>query len=188
MSQDRALSCMRRAVIVSGLLITALYLLVAVSCVWAFGIDAGVTRKGNGFGNALYNFPPDNYPVTVFSVGICVAIILDYPIINFPLVSTVLRLNCRFMDWQYARHGLSIFFGAVVIMVDVAVPDLGDVFGLCGALGMSNFCYIVPGLVVLRKSRNSLARIIGCVAIAIGVGMLFVSTFFIVQGIVEKHQ
>ena len=33
----------------------------------------------------------------------------------------------------------------IVILLDLAVPDLPDVIGLCGSTGLSLFCYVVPG-------------------------------------------
>lgn len=99
-------------------------------------------------------------------------------------MSTALRFNCDCARLVYARHILSILFGLVILVVDIVVPDLPDVFGLCGALGMSNFCYIVPGFVVLRAGQGMVARAIGAFSVMVGLFMLIVSTFFIIKGII----
>jgi len=187
MMPNEALPRMKQVVVCSGMLVTALYVSVALACITAFGKHAGVTNQGNGYGNALYNFSPDNYAVTICCVLLVVAIVLDYPIINMPLVNAVLRIESPCMYCRFARQAVSIFFAVIVILVDMAVPDLPDVFGLCGALGVSNFCYIAPGFVLLCRGSSPFARLVGGVSALLGLAMLFGSTTFIVRGIISKH-
>ena len=66
---EQAFPRMKKTAILSGILVLILYLLVSGFCILAFGTDAGKQRKGNGYGNVLYNFPVDNYPVTLLCLG-----------------------------------------------------------------------------------------------------------------------
>ncbi|CAE7239192.1 slc38a7 [Symbiodinium pilosum] len=85
---EQALPRMKKTVILSAGLVLVVYLIVSGCCVLAFGQMAGKMHKGSGFGNVLYNFPMDNYPVTLLCAALVVVIVLEYPVINFPLVST----------------------------------------------------------------------------------------------------
>merc|ERR1712154_533706 len=49
----------------------------------------------------------------------------------------------------HRRDVISILSIFVVIGVDIGVPDLDDLFGLCGSLGLSFVCYIFPCLIWL---------------------------------------
>jgi len=173
---------MRRASVVSGCIETGIYGIVALATVVAFGQQAGMMTKGNGAGNVLYNFPPDNYPVTVMCALLIVVIILDYPVIFYP----VFNMSLKFFTPQqpllrkYARHMYSLFFACVVLLINMCVTDLGDVFGLCGSLGISLYCYVVPGMIVC-KTQAGCARFVGVLAVVVGLAMFTVSTFTILQ-------
>merc|ERR1711862_551516 len=107
------------------------YLLVSVSCIIAFGKNAGTNAKGNGSGNILYNFPPDNYVVTVLCLALIVVVTLDYAIIIYPVVNIFLKIG-RCESHPYARQILNVSTAAFVVIVVMFVPNLTDVFGLCG--------------------------------------------------------
>jgi amino acid permease len=124
-SQAQAAMKMKNAVIMSSAFVTCAYLLVALCCIWAFGTTAGTMTGGNGNGNVLYNFAPDNYPMTFMCLFLVVVIMLDYPIIFYPLVNMLLR---AYNPGKYGRHAYHLVLAALVITIDVAVPDLGDVF------------------------------------------------------------
>jgi len=173
---------MRRACLISGCVETAIYGVVALATVFAFGQQAGTMTKGNWAGNVLYNFPPENYPMTVMCSLLIVVIILDYPVIFYPMINRSLEL---FTPQQpllrtYARHLYSLFFACLVLSINMLVTDLGDVFGLCGSLGISLYCYIVPGLIICM-ARKGCARAVGVLAVAVGTLMLTVSTFSTLQ-------
>ena len=72
----------------------------------------------------------------------------------------------------------------IVILLDLAVPDLPDVFGLCGSLGLSLFCYVVPGYICIVAGRGLLGKIVGAFAVVTGLTMLFGGTFFILKRVV----
>ncbi|OLQ07169.1 hypothetical protein AK812_SmicGene9514 [Symbiodinium microadriaticum] len=167
---DEAFPRMKKTAICSGILVLSLYLLVSGFCIWTFGTEAGKQRKGNGFGNVLYNFPITDYPITLLCAALVVVIVLEYPIINFPMVNMILNVNRARM--------------LIVILLDLAVPDLPDVFGLCGSLGLSLFCYVVPGYICIVAGRGLLGKIVGAFAVVTGLTMLFGGTFFILKRVV----
>jgi len=173
---------MKVAVIGSGAIVTFIYLTVSVSCIMAFGVNAGVSTAGNGSGNALYNFPPDNYVVTVLCLALIVVIMLDYAIIMFPAVNVIMK-TAGVESTPYARQVINIIIAGVVTLVVMVVPNLGDVFGLCGSLGVSVFCYVLPGTVCLRFHPNLFAKLISAVAVCVGMTMLILSTLFILENV-----
>ena len=77
---EQALPRMKKTVILSAGLVLVVYLIVSGCCVLAFGQMAGKMHKGSGFGNVLYNFPMDNYPVTLLCAALVVVIVLEYPV------------------------------------------------------------------------------------------------------------
>ena len=54
----------------------------------------------------------------------------------------------------------------MVILLDLAVPDLPDVFGLCGSLGLSLCCYVVPGYVCMLAGQGLLSKIVGVLSVS----------------------
>lgn len=124
-----------------------------------------------------------NYPITFLCLLVVVVIVLDYAVINFPrmfLRSKTLNLG-RF---AWARAALSVALMVLVVLLDGAVPDLSDVFGLCGSLGLSVYCYTLPGLILLFAGTTKAQRAIGVVAVFTGLVMLFGGTFFILKKII----
>merc|ERR1711988_1013019 len=104
---------MRSAVFWAGVLVATVYLLVGGSCIAAFGINAGTSSKGNGLGNALYNFPVDNYVITLLCFGLVVVIMLDYAIIIFPAVNIVMKVtHCE--TYPYARQAINVLLAVLV--------------------------------------------------------------------------
>lgn len=175
---------MRSATKWAGFLVTLIYLVVCCTCNWAFGLQAGENNRGNGSGNVLYNFPPSNYPVTVLCFFLVIVIVLDYPIIIYPVAN-------MFMDVTKTKSPLSrpiinVALAVLVILVVVFVPDLTDVFGLCGSLGVSVFCYLLPGLVCLRFHPSAGAKLVSFVAVVAGLTMLILSTFFIMKHVFSQ--
>jgi len=191
-NRERAPASMRTTLIYCSVTITILYTVVTVSCLAAFGTAAGSAEVGgqNGTGNVLYNFPPNDYPITILCVLLIMGIVLDYPIINYPLVGTMLKWG-EVAKWRYARHCLSLMMACIIVVINITVPNLPDVFGLCGSLGISVFCYILPGAIIFRAAGLEtrpfktpiIARIVGIGAVIIGFTMLTVSTYFIIQNI-----
>ncbi|CAE6928117.1 slc38a7 [Symbiodinium sp. KB8] len=182
---DEAFPRMKKTAICSGILVLSLYLLVSGFCIWTFGTEAGKQRKGNGFGNVLYNFPITDYPITLLCAALVVVIVLEYPIINFPMVNMILNVRTLGLkNRRYARHFISLAGMLIVILLDLAVPDLPDVFGLCGSLGLSLFCYVVPGYICIVAGRGLLGKIVGAFAVVTGLTMLFGGTFFILKRVV----
>lgn len=177
----------RAAVFWAGGIVFIVYLLVSLAAVWAFGTNAGSVTQGNGKGNVLYNFPKDNYVITILSFLLVVVIVLDYPVILFPCTNIVLTVT-RTWDRRHARALINIILGVIVLLVVIVVPDLSDVFGLCGALGVSVFCYVLPGCVVAIYHRAISAKLLGILAIVLGLTMLIFSTFFIIKNIVSPSK
>lgn len=183
---ETAPKVMRRSLLWSSVIVLVMYLLVAGTTILAFGKLAGETHKGNGYGNVLYNFPPENYPLTVLCTLLVVVIVLDYPIINFPLVTMFLRMKRLGLESKpFARHFLSFAFMLLVLLIDLAVPNLPDVFGLCGSLGLSLSCFVLPGLVLLFGGRRTFPKIaVGVLSVVSGLLMLFGGTFFILKRVI----
>jgi hypothetical protein len=119
--------------------------------------------------------------MTFMCLFLVVVILLDYPIIFLPLVNMLLR---AYNPGTYGRHAYHLVLAVLVITIDLAVPDPGDVFGLCGSLGISIYCYVLPGLIVLREGKGALSKVISLLAIAVGLVMLFGGTFFIIKPII----
>mmetsp|Transcript_1781 Transcript_1781/g.4890 ORF Transcript_1781/g.4890 Transcript_1781/m.4890 type:complete len:441 (-) Transcript_1781:51-1373(-) len=178
---------MRAAVFWAGGIIFTIYLLVSIVAVWAFGTEAGSVTTGSGKGNVLYNFPKDNYLITILSFLLVVVIVLDYPVILFPATNIVLSVT-KTWDYPHARALINIFLGVIVLLVVIVVPDLGDVFGLCGALGVSVFCYVLPGSVVARYHHAFGAKLLGFLSIVLGLTMLILSTYYIIKNIVSPSK
>ncbi|CAE7411769.1 slc38a7 [Symbiodinium sp. CCMP2456] len=182
---EQAFPRMKKTSILSGILVLVLYLLVSGFCILAFGTEAGKQRKGNGYGNVLYNFPVDNYPVTLLCAALVIVIVLEYPVINFPMVNMILNVQTLGLKGKrYARHLVSLAGMLIVILLDLAVPDLPDVIGLCGSTGLSLFCYVVPGYICAVACRGLLGKIVGAFSMVTGLTMLFGGTFFILKRVV----
>merc|ERR1711904_283804 len=79
------------------------------------------------------------------------------------------------------RPIINVAIAVLVVLVVLFVPHLTDVFGLCGSLGVSVFCYLLPGLVCLRFHPNVGAKVICFIASVVGLSMLVLSTFFILE-------
>lgn len=182
---DGARSLMRRSVWCSSLLVMSVYLAVTLGAVLAFGAEAGMNHKGNGLGNLLYNFLPQNMAVTVMSLLIVVVIVLEYPIINFPLVNMVLRIRrLKLSRYPWSRSVVSVLVMGLIALLDTAVPNLPDVFGLCGSLGLAITCYLLPGLILIGHGGGLQMMVTGALAVAVGLLMLFGGTFFILKRVI----
>jgi hypothetical protein len=188
------------AVLFSGCLQTAIYTSVGVVASITFGTSAGhiVHGHANGNGNILYNFPNHNYPITFLCLCLVVVIVLDYPVIQFPAVEAVLRMlpkergpccpSCSSWFGFSARHIVSLCFASIVLAMVVFVPRLEDLFGLCGSLGISGYCYVVPGIVIASKSRDNKSHVgmlFGGFVVVLGVGVFIASTCFVVKHIMQ---
>lgn len=177
---------MRAAVIWAGVIVTAIYLMVSIASIVAFGVNAGISTKGNGSGNVLYNFPADNYVITILCLALVIVIVLDYAIIIFPVVNIFMRITGS-EKRPYARQMINIGIALFVITVVMVVPDLTDIFGLCGSLGVSVFCYLLPALVCLRFHPHRLAKLVSVIGVLVGLTMLVLSTFFIFENVAQGH-
>lgn len=124
--------------------------------------------------------------VTILCLGLVVVIMLDYAIIIFPVVNIVMK-TCRCEKHPYARPVINVVLALLVVVVVMVVPDLTDVFGLCGSLGVSVFCYLLPGLVCLRFHPKVLAKVISAISVLVGLTMLILSTFFIMEDVIRGH-
>mmetsp|Transcript_51518 Transcript_51518/g.111867 ORF Transcript_51518/g.111867 Transcript_51518/m.111867 type:complete len:469 (-) Transcript_51518:384-1790(-) len=169
---------MRASVWTSSILVLAVYLFLTVAALVAFGTQVK--------DNVLYNFPVHNDVITMLSFAVVVVIVLDYPVLNFPLVEMCRRSQTlKLGDKPWARVVLTLIFMVIVILLDTAVPDMKDIFGLCGALGLSTYCCTLPGLILVFASRNPIHKITGVVSVILGLMMLFGGTFFIIRDIVH---
>jgi len=140
--------------------------------------------------NCLYNVLPqhrDTLRPLVFLL--IVAIVLLYPIINFPLVYNVQRLI-----WgerakpKWSRGVITVLTMLVVLMVDYFVIDIYDVFGLCGTFGLGITCLILPTVIFLKTDRRSLFSPIKLAALAslvLGLVVSSAGTYFVVKHIVS---
>ncbi|KAL1515744.1 hypothetical protein AB1Y20_002360 [Prymnesium parvum] len=182
----RGAAQMRRAVLVAGALQTALYTIVATAAALAFGEEAGATVHGTrqANGNVLYNFAPNDYLITSLSFLLVVVIVLDYPIIQFPAVDAARHLLPRAIgEAPHLQLGATVAFAAAVLALDLFIPDLSDLFGLCGSLGISGYCYIIPGGVIARLGHTRGLQLFGALTCVVGVFILVASTYFIMQHI-----
>jgi len=175
---------MRSAVKWAGFLVTLVYLVVCIACNWAFGLQAGESTKGNGNGNVLYNFPMSNYPIQALRLFLVIVIVLDYPIIIYPVVNMTMGVLKVYSP--ISRPIINVTIAILVVLVVLFVPDLTDVFGLCGSLGVSVFCYLLPGLVCLWFNPSPGAKLISLVAVVAGLVMLNLSTYFIMQQVFSQ--
>jgi len=193
------LAKLRSAVIWSGALQTGIYTIIAVVASLTFGTNAGEKEHNqhHGNGNVLFNFPPSNYLVTGLCLALVVVIVLDYPLIQFTAVETVLNalpeadteatykakgkksLYGRLRE--YGRQITSLVFALAVIVTVVFVPRLDDLFGLCGSLGIAGFCYVVPGIVLARRSESRRGKIAGGAVAVLGLAILIASSAFIIM-------
>lgn len=112
------------------------------------------------------------------------------PLILHPALLTALALYTpeRPSLRKYARHLYSALLSALVVVLAALLPNLCDLFGLCGSLGLSLYCYLVPGLVVWKHCRSPGARGVGLLAGLVGATMLVVSTFAILEHAVLRGQ
>eukprot|EP00656_Telonema_subtile_P001128 TRINITY_DN10531_c0_g1_i1.p1 TRINITY_DN10531_c0_g1~~TRINITY_DN10531_c0_g1_i1.p1 ORF type:complete len:535 (-),score=128.81 TRINITY_DN10531_c0_g1_i1:240-1844(-) len=161
------------------------FVAISVICTLTFGKQAGKPKVdlGNGTGNVLYNFPTENYPVTVLCFLLIYVIVLDYPILLFPATKQALKWKACGLDstqWAYSRHAWALLFTGVILAVVMLVPDLEDVFGLGGSLGMSVHCYIVPGMILAKTEQGFAKKLFGVATALLGGAILVVSTFYII--------
>eukprot|EP00658_Telonema_sp_P-2_P005233 TRINITY_DN11961_c0_g1_i3.p2 TRINITY_DN11961_c0_g1~~TRINITY_DN11961_c0_g1_i3.p2 ORF type:complete len:129 (-),score=41.88 TRINITY_DN11961_c0_g1_i3:396-782(-) len=119
-----------------------------------------------------------NYPVTALCLMLVMVIVLDYPILLFPAVNQALKYK-PLAGMQYSRHMWSVLFTVVILAVVMLIPDLEDVFGLGGSLGISIHCYVVPGLILFKTQHTIGGRLLGGAIAMLGTSILVVSTFFI---------
>merc|ERR1719272_187580 len=126
-------------------------------------------------------------------------ITLLYPIINFPCVQAVDALRGRFTAPSMRRWKTMSVLGLVfVLLIDTAIIDLNDVFGLSGSLGLGLVAYVLPcsaGLAVYlrQRSHGSGERLpvamVASAAVVLAAGLLMTigSTASIIYGVVEGH-
>lgn len=206
--KTKGLALTRKAIVIAGILQTILYCITAVVTSIRFGTESGKIVRGfsHGNGNVLYNFPPDNYPISILSTLLVVCIILDYPVVQYPAIEGILSIvpqtaphflgdgtrAQRFYNWfPFSRHVLSFIFAIVCFTLVLFVKDLEDLFGLCGSLGISVYCYLLPGILLVRmgitRNRKHIPRMVfGAFSVAVGLTVLIGSTFFILQGLFNK--
>jgi amino acid permease len=194
---DMGLIKLKKAVLYSGMLQTIIYTTIATVASLTFGTNSGQVIHGtqSSNGNILYNFPPSNLIITFLCLCLVVVIVLDYPLIQFTAVETVISLlpapkhSSGVYDWCYsfARQIISVVFALVVLTTVLFVPRLDDLFGLCGSLGIAGYCYIVPGIVVWSNRKGNIDGLCGLSVVVLGVGVLSFSSFFIVKHIMETN-
>jgi len=155
----------------------------------AVGVIGGMAFKDPG-ANVLQNFK-GSYLVSNLQMGLIVMITLLYPIINFPCISALDALRGRFTTPSAGRWRLlSVAALACVLFIDTIVPNLNDVFGLAGSLGLGLVAYVLPSSAALAVAlRGPLAGkgtllFTASVVLVFGLIMTFGSTAQIIYGIV----
>ena len=181
---------MGRAILWASVIQTSVFLCLTVVTTLTFGKLSGASKVSqNSNGNVLYNFPMGNLAVTACSLLLIVFIVLDYPILLFPAVAQALKFRpCGHAvgTWRYARQGYAVFFTVVILVIDMVVPDLPDVFGLSGSFGCATYELIVPGMILMKTQRTVAKKLVGIVVFLIGLAVMAISGFFIFQSIAEK--
>ena len=92
----------------------------------------------------------------------------------------------------HRRYIISIVGVFLVILIDVSVPDLPDLFGLTVSLGLSFVCYIFPCVIHLIANWKN-GKCYTCVfwfnlfICLLFVVMMIYSTFIIIQNIINKR-
>lgn len=175
---------MSRCAHVATALVCSLYLAVGLVGALAF------SKPGS---NLLENFPTNHF-VSMLRLGIIVMITLLYPIINFPCVQALLALRGRFTapsmrSWRITSVLCLIF----VLLIDTTVNNLGDLFGLCGSLGLGLVAYVLPcsaGLAVTYRQQRDARLPVAIVASAsvvlvLGLLMTVGSTALIIVSVVK---
>jgi amino acid permease len=95
--------------------------------------------------NLLTNFPGDHL-VALLSLLLVFALTLLYPLINFP--------TTQCLDALWAGEGgalslrrrrvFSVLGLGAVVAVDTLLPNVGEVFGISGSLGLGLIAYVLP--------------------------------------------
>eukprot|EP00992_Anisonema_acinus_P010235 TRINITY_DN6425_c0_g1_i1.p1 TRINITY_DN6425_c0_g1~~TRINITY_DN6425_c0_g1_i1.p1 ORF type:complete len:501 (-),score=110.79 TRINITY_DN6425_c0_g1_i1:65-1519(-) len=149
--KGRSVPRMRRALRMASAGCCTVYCSVALmgSLAWGKKADA----------NIIYSVPMNDYWVDLLGFLLIICLTLLYPIINYPLVNavqTVLSTE-RFLTFggrDHSREVLSIFFAIAVVVIVSCVPDLDDIFSLCGSLGQGLVCWIMPSVSYLRLATG----------------------------------
>lgn len=168
--------------------------LVCLVVYFGTGVAGAMTFGTGAQSNCLYNVKGDdrvqwwgNLPL-VF--GLLVCILLLYPIINYPMVTSVQALvwgpGEAYPSWS---RGLISCVGVVGVgLVDYFVTDLVDLFGLCGSLGLGSTAYMLPALCYLGAEPRSWCdpHAQGAVIVlVVGLTVTTVSTVFTIQHIIQ---
>ena len=198
------------AAAISSALICALYVTTSLLSVFAWG-----SHCKSGDGNVLYLIPAENLWVTFWCFVLIVAIVLLYPIINFPLVSsidTVLMLvlrqtpgsaECREWVALAVRRGgvcawllrkrraiISILAATCVLALDCGSgKSLVVLFGLAGSLGVGTSCIVLPAVLYLAHfgvRRNCARGIVAVLVGLVGVVVTVCSTTAVIKAMVSS--
>lgn len=172
-----------KAVWASTAVTLAIYLLAGTAGAVAFGTATA--------DNCIYNTLPkdhDYFRPLWFVLVVC--IVLLYPVINYPLVCAV--ESVAFGAGPPPRHSRAAISAAGVVgtlIVCAAVPDLVDLFGLCGALGLGSVSYVIPCAAFLRvdpRPWHSASHVAAVVTLSAGTTVTAASTFFVLQHIAQR--
>ena len=80
-----------------------------------------------------------------------IVITLLYPVINYPAVAGLDAICFPTRHASMTRRRLwSCGLLAGVVAINVALPNIGTAFGLCGALGLGTLAYALPGACFLK--------------------------------------
>lgn len=171
------------AVNISTVICFIVYLVAGLAGGFAFGTTVQ--------SNCIYDILPQHRnTVRPLILLMVVFIVLLYPLINYPIVQAFQNViwgdESRAPYWS--RPFISCVTVVMVAVVDFVVTDLGDLFGLCGSLGLGSVVYIIPCACFLKIDPRSLFSPIKLCAVftmLVGMTMTSAGTYTVIKHIIS---
>ena len=129
-----------------------------------------------------------------------VAVVLLFPVINYPILKEVDTLISSFTSsdileshapstWVRHRHIIvcAVVF-ATIVLLNVCIPNLSLLFGLCGSIGLSMVSFVLPAAMYIfhcpppQATQKTVRDTAGAACVlVVGLVMLFGSTTAIIR-------
>ena len=107
----------------------------------------------------LDQFPFSSIVFQVGFIGLCIVIVLLYPVVNFPLTRSLDNLIFNTEEPSPLRLRIySVAILGVIMALDSVMPCTGSVFGIGGGLGLGMLSYGLPGLCYILLCTKSFVR------------------------------
>ncbi|XP_002122579.2 putative sodium-coupled neutral amino acid transporter 10 [Ciona intestinalis] len=154
-------------------IVTTVYCLVAI-----FGY---AVFKGEVQGNVLRNFP-QNVLLDIIKFGFATSVVVGFPLMIFPCRQSIYTLFFRpqpvegiasktFIEpFTFKAITLSIVMSTMLLAI--SIPNVETILGLTGATMGSFICFIFPGIIFSKASKdnNSVSKFvfgIGCILLVV---------------------